>query len=283
MPLLAIPNVSEGSSRASVAPFSRAIESQARVLDIHIDPIHNRSVFTVTARDEALVEAMVGLAVACLDIDLENHQGVHPRVGSLDVCPFVPHEVPLRDAIAAAHEAGAAIARTAGLPVFFYGAAARRSDHRELPDLRSGGLYGLSQRIRAGLAPDAGPADIDPHHGVVCVGAREPLIAFNVELGSSIETAREIAGRIRDRAVRALAFALSDKRSQVSMNLIDPSAVGIDDAFARVEVHAAEHAVSVVATEIVGLVPERFLPQPHAKAARLLIEPGRSLESVLGD
>jgi glutamate formiminotransferase len=283
MPLLAIPNVSEGSSRANVVPFSRAIEAHARVLDVHTDPIHNRSVFTVTAGDEALVGAMVGLAVACLDIDLESHRGVHPRVGGLDVCPFVPHEIPLRDAIVAAHEAGEAIARAAGLPVFFYGAAARRNDHRELPNLRRGGLDGLRKRIRAGFAPDAGPADIDPHHGVVCVGAREPLIAFNVELGSNIETAREIAGRIRDRSVRALAFALSDERSQVSMNLIDPSAVSIDDAFDRVEAHAAERAISVVATELVGLVPERFIPDPHAKAARLLIEPGRSLESVLGD
>ena len=282
MPLLAIPNVSEGSS-AGVAPLVGAIASHARVLDTHSDPVHNRTVVTATGPTDALVAAMAELAVACLQIDLETHRGVHPRLGGLDVCPFVPHHGPMSDAIDAAHDAGETIARRAQLPVFFYGSAARRDAYRELPEIRSGGFDGVRARMRAGLTPDAGPAEIDPHRGIVCVGARGPLIAFNIELLSDIEQAREIAAGIRDRSVRALAFDLGRGRSQVSMNLIEPEAVGIDDAFARVEKAVESPGTNIVSTEIVGLVPDRFLPNPDARAARLLIEPGRSLESLLGD
>ena len=283
MPLLAIPNVSEGSSAGAVAPYVRAIEGHARLLDVHTDPVHNRSVVTATSSDAELVSAMVDLASACLAIDLTVHKGVHPRLGGLDVCPFVPHDTAIDDAIEAAHEAGRQIAARADLPVFFYGAAARREESRELPAIRRGGLAGLIARMGAGLAPDAGPAHVDPHRGVVCVGARGPLIAFNIELDADARTAADIAAQVRSENLRALGFALGEARSQVSMNLIEPEAVGIDDALARVEKAVERRGTHVVATEIVGLVPERFLPDPDAKAARLLIEPGRSLESVLGD
>lgn len=283
MPLLAIPNVSEGSSAAAVAPYLRTIESRARVLDVHTDPVHNRSVFTVTGTAEPLVTAMTELAVACLAIDLRAHAGVHPRLGGLDVCPFVPHDGSMSDAVEAAHAAGEKIARQAQVPVFYYGAAARRAENKELPDIRRGGLEGLQARIDTGFTPDAGPARIDPRHGVACVGARGELIAFNIELDGDARTATQVAARVRDEHVRALGFALRQGRAQVSMNLIDPATVGIDNAYARVEKAVESSGTNIVATEIIGLVPERFLPDPDAKAARLLIEPGRSLESVLGD
>lgn len=283
MTLLAIPNISVGSPGAELSAATAAIQGAGgRLLDIHSDTTHNRSVLTVTATDGALVDAMVALAVACRSIDLTSHIGVHPRVGALDVCPFVPHDAPLEHAIESAHEAGARIASAVHAPVFFYGAASSRPETTELPDIRRGGLEHLSQRIESGFAPDAGPSRIDPSFGVVLVGARGPLIAFNVWLDSDLPTAQAIAARVREpHLLRALGLEMGDGRCQVSMNLIAPHEVGIEDAFERVADHANDSGARVVATEIVGLVPERFLPKPDATAARLFIEPGRCLESAL--
>lgn len=283
MPLLAIPNISVGRPGPLLERASDSIaRSGARVLDIHSDEVHNRSVLTATGGAEALTEAMTALARVCTEIDLTTHRGVHPRVGGLDVCPFVPHEIDMADAIEAAHATGACIGAE-GIPVFFYGNAAKRDETRELPDIRRGGLDGLIARISGGLVPDAGPSWVDPRIGAVCVGARGPLIAFNVWLAGPTEVAREIAGRVREPGlVRALGLEMGGDRSQVSMNLTSPDEVGIEDAFARVE-GALPAGVEVVATEIVGLVADRFLPKPDAKVARLLVEPGHSLGSALGD
>jgi len=194
----------------------------------------------------------------------------------------VPHDTEMDDAIAAAHEAGARIGDE-GIPVFFYGSAAKRDESRELPNIRRGGLDGLIARVSDGLVPDAGPAHIDPRIGAVCVGARGPLIAFNVWLAGPAEVAREVARRVREPGrVRALGLEMDGGRSQVSMNLTAPDRVGIEDAFARVE-SALPAGAEIVATELVGLPADRFLPSPDAKVARLLIEPGHSLGSALGD
>src|SRR5918992_5586439 len=133
MPLLAIPNVSEGRD----LEFVRALQGEiaragSRILDVHTDPAHNRSVFTVTGANDQIVSAMTNLARAASAIDLTVHRGVHPRMGGLDVCPIVPHRREIRDAVDIAHAVGEAIGREALLPVFFYGAAAARQDLRDL-------------------------------------------------------------------------------------------------------------------------------------------------------
>ena len=188
----------------------------------------------------------------------------------------------MEDAVTIARATALSIAQVAGTPVYLYAEAATRPEVKELPDLRRGGLEGLVERARSGLHPDRGPREIDLRRGVVCVGARGPLIAFNVWLETDGDAAQRIAAGVRAPGrLRALGLSLGPDTSQVSMNLVQPDALGIDEAFDRVEASSRAQGVRVLRTEIVGLVPERFLPSPDAQAARLLIEPGRSVESVL--
>ncbi|MGI8774547.1 MAG: glutamate formimidoyltransferase [Actinomycetota bacterium] len=284
MSLLSIPNISAGSDRDTVRRLSSAVASGGgRLLDSHTDPIHNRTVFTVHGHKENLVASMTALARAAKEaIDLRSHHGVHPRIGSLDVCPFVPlddHDLPR--AVEVAEEAGRAIAEETGIPVYLYGAAARRPDRVQLPDLRRAGAAGL---LGGTMRPDFGPHEIDPRSGVICVGARLPLVAFNIWLDADVEVARAAAVAIRAASgslpgVRALGLPLTEGKSQVSMNLIDPATTSVDDVFAAV---ARKVGIDVIErTEIVGLAPARYMPNPHAQAARLMVPPGRSLESVL--
>ena len=281
--LLAIPNVSEGRDERLISDYAAATQrGGARLLDLHSDGAHNRSVLTVAGHPAELVAGMTELALLASAIDMSRHRGIHPRLGGLDVCPFVPLEATMQDAVTVAHATAQAIAQVTETPVYLYGEAAVRPETRQLPDLRRGGLEALARRAREGLHPDRGPTEIDPHRGVVCVGARGPLIAFNVELETDGDAAQRIATDVRvPGRLRALGFSLGPDASQVSMNLVQPEALGIDEAFDRVETSARARGIRLLRTEIVGLVPERFLPSPDAKAARLLIEPGRSVESVL--
>ena len=288
MSLIAVPNISEGRRLGKINDALRAVRGGgSRILDVHSDPVHNRSVLTVTSGTEALSASMVRLAQAMNYLDLRTHKGVHPRLGGLDVCPIVPFQEPITEAVSAAHTIGAEIATRAGLPVYFYGAAALRHETSELPSLRRGGLRTLIDRANEGLKPDAGPGAIEPHRGVVCVGARTTLIAFNVWLECDEGTARRIAGRVRTAnggppGVRAIGLAMPGSHSgQVSMNLIDPDQTGIDAAFEEVATAADEERAGVAGTEIVGLVPDRYLPAPDEPASSLLMKPVRSLESAL--
>jgi len=262
-------------------------EAEAVLLDIHSDAIHDRSVFTITASEDPLVEATVALADRARSLDLNLQRGVHPRMGVLDVCPFVPHgETTMNDATSAARSAGKQIAARTGIPVYLYGEAAFRSPAPTLPELRQGGLAGLKVRAKRGLGPDFG-GDIDDRLGVVCVGARGVLIAFNVWIKGDPRIASAIARRVRESdnglaGVRSLGFKIgSPDICQVSMNLTNPEVTGIDAAFEAVEAGADELGAAVTATEIVGLPPQRFMPAPDARATRLLKEPGRSLEHAL--
>jgi glutamate formiminotransferase len=283
--LLAIPNISEGQDRAVIQRCAQAVTNAGtRVLDVHSDAIHHRSVITSTGTADELTQGMLALALETRSINLDSHQGVHPRLGGLDVCPFVPHLESIELAVETAHKA-ATLMGEAGISVYLYGEAALRSATKELPDLRRGGIEGLRLRAQQGLPPDFGPPEIDARRGVVCVGARETLIAFNVNLDCSYETAKVIASRVRKAngersGIRALAFPRPDG-SQLSMNLIAPDIVGVDAALDIVDLAAREVGAGVLGTELVGLVPDRYLPAPDAKATRLLIEPGRSLEAVL--
>lgn len=288
MPLIAVPNVSTGSDEPTIAALVEAIRAPgAVVLDVHSDAVHDRSVFTVTAGADALTGAMLALAEGARGLDLTAQRGVHPRTGVLDVCPFVPHgDTKMVDAVAAARALGALIADQTDMPVYLYGEAALRPDTRNLPDLRRGGLAGLRSRAQHGLKPDFGDR-IDARLGVVCVGAREVLIAFNVWIRGDLASARAIAGRVRESAgglpgVRSLGLEITPPDiCQVSMNLTAPDATGIEEAFEAVETSAHALGATVLATEIVGLPPRRFWPSADAKATRLLKEPGRSLEAAL--
>ena len=287
MRLISVPNVSEGRNSSFLDELKESVEARGgRVLDIHSDPVHNRSVFTAAGADDQLVEGMVALADRCTQIDLTKHQGVHPRLGGLDVCPFVPLDSDLDHATGVAVHAAKRIAGETGLSVYLYGSASGKA--RSLPSLRKGGLEGLAERARAGFAPDFGPQEIDPRRGVVCVGSRGPLVAFNVWLRSGEVDAKRIAAGVRTTGggkpgIRALGLQIEEEVSQVSMNLIDPRKTGIDEAFEEVARLAIARGIEILGTEIVGFPPAVLMPNPQKEVARLLLAPGRSLETVLQD
>ena len=255
--LLAPVNVSEGRERAALAAIADAFTAGgARVLDVHADPDHHRSVLTLAGAPGALAHAIARGAREVLHrIDLTRERGVHPHVGALDVVPLVHVTPGLRgaacaEALVAADELG-----RAGLPVFLYGALA---GGRTRAELRRGGLEGLRTR---GTLPDFGPRTVDPRHGATLVAARPPLVAFNLEVAATVEHAREIARRIREGGpeglpgVRALGLHLATTGAvQVSTNVEDPDATPLAALLAAVERHAA-----VTGAELVGLAPRRAL------------------------
>ena len=258
-PLEAVPNFSEGRDRSTIEALGAALGEHARVLDVHVDPDHHRSVFTLAGRDEDLVAALVaGIACARERIDLRRHEGAHPRVGAADVVPIVGVRAEdMERARTAALELAQRVGEEVGLPVFLYG------EGRGPAFFRRGGPEELQRRLDAGeLAPDFGPARLDPAAGAVLVGARRPLIAFNVLLETDdLEVAREIAAVVREAGggfpgVRALGFALPSRGVvQVSMNVEDPERVALHEVVARVREEAAARGVEAGESELVGLLP----------------------------
>ncbi len=236
LPLEAVPNVSEGCDAEVVEAIGAAFERRARLLDVHTDPDHNRSVYTLVARDAELVEALLeGIAAARERIDLRRHRGAHPRVGAADVVPLVPlRPDDMPRARAAALELGRRVGDELGLPVFLYGEV---GDGRGPAFFRRGGTEELSRRLSdAELEQDFGPAALDPSAGAVIVGARRPLIAFNVNLRSDdLEAARSIAAAVRETGggfpgVRALGLELPTAGVvQVSMNVEDWEAAALHE------------------------------------------------------
>jgi glutamate formiminotransferase len=262
LPLESVPNFSEGRDRSTIEALAAALGEHAEVLDVHADEDHNRSVFTLVAADDALVDALVaGIACARERIDLRRHEGAHPRIGAADVVPLVPLRPEDRDrartvAVRVAERVGAEL----GLPVFLYGDLA---PGRGPAFFRRGGPDELQRRIDAGeLSPDYGPACLDPTAGGVIVGARRPLIAFNVNLATGdVGIARAIAAIVREKGggfpgVRALGLALPRAgHAQVSMNVEDYEAAALHEILARVEQEARARGVMVAGSELVGLMP----------------------------
>jgi glutamate formiminotransferase len=259
LPLESVPNVSEGRDRDVIDAIGAALSQRAGLLDVHADPDHNRSVFTLVGEDAALVEALVaGVQCARERIDLRRHEGAHPRVGAVDVVPLVPISPgDMERAQAAATETAGRIGEL-GLPVFLYGGPGRGPAF-----FRRGGPEALQQRIDAGeLAPDFGPSRLDAAAGAVLVGARRPLIAFNVNLASDdVEVARAIAAVVRESGggfpgVRALGLDLPRAGVvQVSMNVEDWEAAALHEIVARVVEEASARGVDVIGSELVGLMP----------------------------
>jgi glutamate formiminotransferase len=269
----AVPNVSEGRRPAVVDRIASAFAGaspQVRLLDVSSDPDHDRSVLTLAGPPAAMLDAVVAGARACVElIDLTGHRGVHPRIGALDVLPFVPLAgASVRRCVELAHAAGRRLAAEVGLPVYFYGNAASRPDRVALPAVRNLGFEALAAGAGSpALAPDLGGPGLHPTAGATAVGVRPFLIAYNVDLDSAdLGLAKRIATAVRERdgglpAVRAIGLFLANRgRVQVSMNLLDfhrtPPAVAYE-AVARL---AEAAGVAVAGSELVGLVPEAALP-----------------------
>ncbi len=257
---MAIPNVSEGRDTARVDRLRAAFDG-VPVLDTHVDPDHNRSVFTAAAPQGALADGLVALAAAAVDeIDLNAHDGLHPCVGALDVMPVVHLDGERRGAACAeAITAAARVGDELDLPVFLYGRLATRPEHRERADLRRGGWRGLAERMERGeLVPDFGPPHAHPTAGAVLATARPPLVAFNVDLDTDdLELARSVAAAIRESApgglpgVRAIGLMLAERgRAQVSTNVHDHEATPL-----AAVVEAVRERAPVAEAELVGLAP----------------------------
>ncbi len=259
--LESVPNFSEGRDADVVEALRSALAGPARLLDVHVDADHHRSVFTLVGEHEQLVDSLLaGIGVARERIDLRRHEGAHPRTGAADVVPVVP----LRPGeMGAARDTALALGRRIGedldLPVFLYGES---GSGRGPAFFRRGGPAGLQQRIEAGeLEPDFGPRELHPSAGGVIVGARRPLIAFNVDLRGSVEVAREVAALVRERGggfpgVRALGLDLPRAGvSQVSMNVEDWEAAALHEIVARVAAEAEARGAEVLGSELVGLMP----------------------------
>lgn len=267
-----VPNVSEGRDAETISRIAEAVGAIPDVLLLHVtsDADHNRSVFTYASDNgPALVRATLALfEIAVQRVDLRQHTGEHPRVGAVDVVPFVPLKGGLMsECVALAEETGRLIAERFDIPVYLYEEAARASHRRELPHIRSGGFENFAEKITdPRWLPDFGPAVVHPSAGVSIIGARVPLIAFNVQLDTErIDVAGKIARAVRGssgglRFVRALPIHLHRRGVvQVSMNLLDYRKTPIHRAFTLVREEAARFGVDVLSTELVGLVPEEAL------------------------
>jgi glutamate formiminotransferase len=261
-----VPNLSEGRDPAVVEEVTRSVErAGAQLLDVHRDPDHHRSVFTLAGEPSVVLEAVLALVtVAVRAIDIAAHRGEHPRIGTVDVVPFVPlRGSSLEACVAVAREAGSRIASLFGIPVFLYEAAASRADRVSLADVRRGGLPALARRIETSEGrPDFGPCRLHPRAGAVVVGARRFLVAYNVNLaGNDLEAAREIAAAVRASngglpGVRALGVRLASRGVvQVTMNLTDPSTTTVPAAFEAVRRAARRRGLSILESEVVGLAP----------------------------
>ena len=261
LPLESVPNFSEGREQTTLDALAAALGERIELLDVHADADHNRSVFTLVGQEADLADALVaGVACARDRIDLRQHEGAHPRVGAADVVPVVPISP---EDMPRARKTATTVARRIGddigLPVFLYGELA---PGRGPAFFRRGGTEELQRRIDEGeLKPDFGPERLDPSAGAVLVGARRPLIAFNVNLKGELDAAREVAALVRETGggfpgVRALGLELpSAGLVQVSMNVEDWEAAALHDIVARVEQEALFRGATVVGAELVGLMP----------------------------
>lgn len=291
MPLLeCVPNLSEGRDLAAIARIADAMARVpgVRVLDRHSDAVHHRSVFTLVGAADPLRAAVLALFEAALaEVDVSTQRGAHPRIGAVDVVPFVPlTEATMADAVAAARATAEEVAARFGVPVFLYEAAASGAGRRALQDVRRGQFEGLAAKLqRPEWQPDFGPAVPHPRLGAVAIGARGILVAYNINLATTrLEVAARIAAVVRESSgglpcVKAMGLALPERGLvQVSMNLTDIDRTSIADVFDVVSREAARDGVQVFESEVVGLLPARAL---LGAAARFLRLPGLAADRLL--
>jgi glutamate formiminotransferase len=290
-----VPNFSEGRRRQVIDAIVDALAVDgARVVFAEADPDHNRLDTTVLGGADAVGRsALAGAAAAVERIDMFEHHGGHPRMGAVDVVPFMPvRDVTMETCVELARSVGAELAETLGLPVYLYGEAATTPERRSLADVRQGEFEGLREAVARGdRLPDLGPPEIG-RAGATAVGARKPLIAFNVYLAGGDEAAaKDIARAIRESsgglpAVRAIGFRAAERGSvTVSMNLVDFEVTGIRDAFDAIAEEAGARGLEIVDSEIVGLAPASAVPPGTLEHARVVgFHPDEQiLERSIGD
>jgi glutamate formiminotransferase len=261
-----VPNISEGRDLDSVERIVEAVRESPGVtlLDYSSDADHNRSVVTYLGEPQRVVEATLALCERAYElIDMRRHNGGHPRMGAVDVIPFLPlGELTTEEAVSYAHALGEAIGAM-GVPVYFYEDAASKPERRNLADIRKGEYEGLADKMATpGWEPDAGPRGFNARSGATVVGVRFPLIAFNVNLGTTdVEVARRIADAVRFvrggyRNVKAMGLALEDQgQVQVSMNMVNYRETPIHRVVETIRSEASRHGVAVTGCELVGLAP----------------------------
>jgi len=276
-----VPNFSEGRDKEIIAQLRKAASSVngAKLLDVCADPDHNRTVLTIIGDPSSLMEsAMAACTAGARLIDMTRHRGVHPRIGAVDVVPFVPlQNAAMKDAVQAARDFGEKFARASGVPVYLYGKAALDQCRRELPDIRKGGYECLKEKsCDPCWKPDFGPEAFNARSGATAVGAREALIAFNVNLNTDdLSIASEIARSIREangglRCVRAIGVPLKSRGIvQVSMNLLNYKVTSPLKAFEAVRERAEKMGCSVLESELVGLIPKAAIGKSRPEQMKL--------------
>ncbi|MCL5773959.1 MAG: glutamate formimidoyltransferase [Firmicutes bacterium] len=262
-----VPNFSEGRRLEVVEAVVNSIKSTAgvKVLDYSSDKDHNRSVVTFIGNPGAVKKAVLAMVEKAKElIDMEKHQGQHPRIGAVDVIPFIPlKDIGMKECVELAREAGREIAKAHDIPVYFYEEAALKPQHKNLADIRKGNYEGLKAEIsKPDRHPDSGPSKMHPTFGAVVIGARKPLIAFNVNLATDkLEIARAVARKLREKdgglaCVKAMGVMLKEKNlAQVSMNLVDYEKSSIYAAYELVRIEAARYGVDIAGSELIGLTP----------------------------
>jgi len=289
-----VPNVSEGRRAEIIDAMAAAVRAVTgvRLLDHSSDASHNRSVFTLAGDAEGVRNAVLALVErAVADIDLRTHRGEHPRLGAVDVVPFVPIEgVTMMECVELARQVGAEIARRFNVPVFLYEDAAANPARKNLEDIRRGEFEGLAAKMRAPeWTPDFGPATPHPSAGATVVGARMPLIAYNINLATDrLDVAKKIAAAIRQssggfRYVKAAGFRLESRGIvQVSMNLTNYEQTPISTVFDAVQREAERLGVAVLESELIGLVPRAALTADTARHIQLGgFRPEQVIENLL--
>ncbi len=262
-----IPNISEGRDAQKIKEILSSLEKfpEVKCLNVSSDRDHNRSVITLLGPADAVPSAMLGLALAAIErIDMRHHQGSHPRIGAVDVVPFVPiRNMDMEETVRIARQFGKELGEKAGIPIYFYEEAALREDRRNLADVRRGQYEGLEEKLRhPDGKPDAGSSSFNAKAGATIVGARPPLIAFNVNLTTNDKAiADAIARAVRQKtggykAVKAMGVMLEDKGMvQVSMNLVNFKETPIHRVVETIRFEAARYGVSIAECELIGLTP----------------------------
>jgi len=261
-----VPNISEGRDQEKIASLAEEVKKHkgVKLLDYSSDKDHHRSVFTFIGDPEAVKDTVFSLAMKAIDlIDMREHKGGHPRLGAVDVVPFVPIQgMEMEEAVQIAHEFGKGLGRR-GIPVFFYEEAATHPERKDLPSIRKGEYEGLEEKLKdPRWKPDEGPAQFNPKSGATVVGARFPLVAYNVNLKTrELFVAKEIAQKVRFKDggfphVRAMGIDLKEKGIvQVSMNLTNYRVTSIPKVYEFIKEEALKKGIEIEGSEIVGLIP----------------------------
>lgn len=266
-----VPNFSEGKDRSkgqAIADAADRVEG-IKILDFCMDADHHRSVLTLLGPPDSVKDACLAACRKAVEIiDMREHRGVHPRIGAVDVVPFVPlGDATMADAVAVAHDFGCEFAQRFQIPVYYYAEAALGPARKELAAIRQGGYEGLKGKLQdAAWQPDAGEGTFNPRSGATAVGARGPLIAFNINLDSdNLRLAQHIAGRIRQSGgglphVKAIGIMLASRNlAQISMNLTDYTITSLRTVFERVYQEAGRCNVNILESELIGLIPQNAM------------------------